>query len=84
MSKKNGKKQENGAGKGSEVNPDSQKWRGEDARKNDEAYTMVQRAMFSSQVYHDIPVILENADTVVVVTAVRCVQRLLWCFWGPC
>lgn len=50
MSKKNGKKPENGAGKGSEMNPDSQKWRDEDARKHDEAYTMVQRAMFSSQV----------------------------------
>lgn len=81
MSKKNGKKQENGAGEGSEMNPDSQKWRDEDARKNDEAYTMVQRAMFSSQVYTVL--VLQKAGTVVSVSAVRCVQRL-WCCRGPC
>ena len=50
MSKKNGKKQENGTGKVSEVGPGSKNSRDEDARKHDEAYTMVQRAMFSSQV----------------------------------
>lgn len=53
MSKKAGKKQK--ASKVPEIDPDSPEWQEEVARKQDEAYNMVQRAMIRSQASKNAP-----------------------------